>query len=506
MNKKRKRTITSLASAAMAFNMLCVPVLASPVAAGNHFDQGVTMQPTKQVYSIGSKAFYKIQGDAATGFSVVFADREEDPDYKAVPSAYIQGSEFNKGNASYGIYVTQDNKVHFINIEDCAFDGTNYFYDHATTDGAVVSEEVDTATNEDTDMSTQFYLNIENGIDPDGVVTEEVFGATTNDPNVEYEITVGTKTSYQLSATVPMYVGMYGYSGTGNVITPTEDAYEMKNYSTMNKSEDATITDITRITHMTKLYDEDHSDDSIYSIAYNKDTHEYRYWYSDPAGTQPADDTWEYKVIDDMNINASGQCYAICIDRDSDGTYEWEFAKAGELDGDALRESVTKVGNDAGGFVLDADFVHGEWNFGTAPEIGQVETDQDNSDEGMAIKITELQAEPATWKLIPTKTKLKDIERGELIMSLAPEKAKHDASAIDLSSASNFVDIGAKGWFVDAPDKVTNGAVLDEDATSLGFKTKAQMAGGDVNASGHTPVVKVNYKITPVFDPAVDDE
>ena len=99
-------------------------------------------------------------------------------------------------------------------------------------------------------------------------------------------------------------------------------------------------------------------------------------------------------------------------------------------------------------------------------------------------------------------TKPKDIERGELIMSLAPEKAKHDKSAIDLSTASNFIDIGAKGWFLDAPAKVTNGVVEDADATTLGFKTKAQMAGGDVNASGHTPVVKVNYTITPVFDAA----
>ena len=499
MNKKKKRAVTGIASAVMAFNMLCVPVLASPASA-NHFDQGITMQPTTKVYSIGTKAFYKIQGDAASGFSVVFADREEDPDFKAVPSAYILGSKYNTGNISYGMYVTADNDVHYLALSECIFDGNNYLYDHGTEDGATVSKEVDKATNEDTDMSTQFYLNIENGLDPDGIVTEEVFGATTADPNVEYEITVGTKTSYQLNATIPMYVCMYGYSGTGNVITPTEDAYEMKNYSTMNQSEDATITDITRITHMAKIYDEDHSDESLYSIAYNKQTHEYRYWYSAPDVNLDGD--WEYKEIKDMNINASGQCYVICIDRDSDGVYEWEFQQAGALDGDAFRESVTKVGNDAGDFVLDTDFVHGEWNFGTAPEIGQVETDQDNSREGMAIKVTELQAEPATWKLISSKTKPKDIERGELIMSLAPEKAKHDKGAIDLSTASNFIDIGAKGWFLDAPAKVTNGVVEDADATTLGFKTKAQMAGGDVNASGHTPVVKVNYTITPVFDAA----
>jgi len=41
--------------------------------------------------------------------------------------------------------------------------------------------------------------------------------------------------------------------------------------------------------------------------------------------------------------------------------------------------------------------------------------------------------------------------------------------------------------------------VSDENATTLCVTAKAQMAGGNVNDSGCTSVVKVTYTMTPAF-------
>lgn len=81
-------------------------------------------------------------------------------------------------------------------------------------------------------------------------------------------------------------------------------------------------------------------------------------------------------------------------------------------------------------------------------------------------------------------------------MTLAPEKASFDSSAIDLSECSAPLDISDRGWFLDAPKM--NGEEV-EAPTILGLKTFAQMAGGNVNASGCTPVVKVTYTIIPIL-------
>ena len=62
-------------------------------------------------------------------------------------------------------------------------------------------------------MGTNFYVNIKNGLDPSGSASEEVVPGKTDDGRVEYEVTIATKATYQLKATVPMYICMYGYRG-----------------------------------------------------------------------------------------------------------------------------------------------------------------------------------------------------------------------------------------------------------------------------------------------------
>ena len=172
----------------------------------------------------------------------------------------------------------------FVPLSDCrAEDDGTYTYHHGTKDGATVSEDVDTATNADPSMGTNFYVHVENGIDPDGSTSEEVVPGKTDDGRVEYEVTIATKATYQLKATVPMYVCMYGYRGTGNIIAPDSDAYQLKNYSTSNSAASATIVDITKVTHYAKIYDENHSDDTLFSISYDSGEKKYTTWYSNPA-------------------------------------------------------------------------------------------------------------------------------------------------------------------------------------------------------------------------------
>ena len=334
---------TSVMALAMAFGT-AAPAFAAedmvepnPVVAA-HPD--TTMQPTKTVTAIGSKTFYKV--DTATG-TVVYADRDDGSgDWIAVPSSYIDNSPYNTDNAHYGMYVTgtgADTQVHYVLLADCHQDDAGvYTYYHGTKDAASVSEDVDTATNAKPNMSTDFYVNVENGIDPDGTENRVTNNHTTGDPRVDYDVTVATKATYQLKATVPMYVCMYGFRGTGNVVTPSSDAYKLKNYSTINEGAKATVVDITKITHYARIYDENHSNEKLYSIAYDAAAHTYTYWYSDPSmdadWTEPAN----YLVLADKDINASGEVYVIFIDG------KWDFKAAGVLDGDALRETVTGYG------------------------------------------------------------------------------------------------------------------------------------------------------------------
>lgn len=501
MNKNTntwKKALSGICALTMVFGIAVSPAYAMEdmtepnMSITNHPN---SMIPTKLVTPVGNKAFYKVQDG-----KVIYADRDDGTGWQAVPSAYIKGSEYNVGNVDYGAYFVGADEVVFVPLSECrAEDDGTYTYHHGTKDGATVSEDVDTATNADPSMGTNFYVHVENGIDPDGSTSEEVVPGKTDDGRVEYEVTIATKATYQLKATVPMYVCMYGYRGTGNIIAPDSDAYQLKNYSTSNSDASATIVDITKVTHYAKIYDENHSDDTLFSISYDSQAKKYTYWYSNPAfmsdGKTPNPDWQEpenYLVLTDKNINASGQCYAIFIDG------KWDFKVAGVLEGDALKETVTAIDPN---HPLSTDLHYGEWNFGTEFAVG--DSQEGGKDTGLALKVSELQAEPATWRLVDTSTKAADMKRGELAMSLAPETAISNASAIDLSTASAPIDITERGWFLAAPQLGEDGTVSDEEATSLGVTAKAQMAGGNVNDSGCTSVVKVTYTMTPAF--GIDD-
>ena len=485
-------------------------------AIANH-PNNETMLHSTPVYRIGAKSFYKVNNDG----SVVYADQDAEG-YTAVPAAYIAGSQYNDGE-EYGVYTTKKAdgafQMHYVKISDCQQTQGGVNWNHGTADEAKVSDDTkaegtDTATNEDPTMSTQFYIYLDNDteIPPETPPTEEEHpGVKTDDGRVEYDITVATVNHVNMKATVPLYVCMYGFRSTGNVVTPTKDAYQLRNYSTIDKNSRTYIADIVKVTHYSRIYDADHSNDELFSIAYDAETKTYTYWYSDPSTTQGWQQPAIYKTLADEHINASGECYVIYIDG------EWDFKAAGTLTGDELRQTVKAIDQN---HQLSQDFIISDGdtqcNFGKAFAVGDSKTDNSKR-EGLAIKVSELQAEPATWRVVPmSNSALKRgeiamgnsaLKRGEIAMSIAPASAMYNASAIDLSTCSAPLDITENGWFIAGAEKAkvaqdgagTN-AVKHDDAPALPLITTAKIAGSNVNDAGCTPVVRVTYSIIPMFE------
>ena len=485
-------------------------------AIANH-PNNETMLHSTPVYRIGAKSFYKVNDDG----SVVYADQDAEG-YTAVPAAYIAGSQYNDGE-EYGVYTTKKAdgtfRMHYVKISDCQQTQGGVNWNHGTADEAKVSDDTkaegtDTATNEDPTMSTQFYIYLDNDteIPPETPPTEEEHkGVSTDDGRVEYDITVATVNHVNMKATVPLYVCMYGFRSTGNVVTPTKDAYQLRNYSTIDKNSRTYIADIVKVTHYSRIYDADHSNDELFSIAYDATSKTYTYWYSDPSTTQGWQQPAIYKTLADEHINASGECYVIYIDG------EWDFKAAGTLTGDELRQTVKAIDQN---HQLSQDFIIGDGdtqcNFGKAFAVGDSKTDNSKR-EGLAIKVSELQAEPATWRVVPmSNSALKRgeiamsnsaLKRGEIAMSIAPASAMYNASAIDLSTCSAPLDITENGWFIAGAEKAKvaqdgagTDAVKHDDAPALPLITTAKIAGSNVNDAGCTPVVRVTYSIIPMFE------
>ena len=143
----------------------------------------------------------------------------------------------------YGIYTTTKSDgsklEHFVKISDCQEANGKVNWNHGTADEAKVSDDtkangVDTASNEDPTMSTQFYIYLDNNSEiPDETppTEEEHPGVATDDGRVEYDITVATVNHVNVKATVPLYVCMYGSNSSGAVVEPTN--YRITNYSTV---------------------------------------------------------------------------------------------------------------------------------------------------------------------------------------------------------------------------------------------------------------------------------
>jgi len=477
------------------------------------------------VTPIGTNSFYKVEEDDYTGseyvpgYKVVYADRELDEDYHAIASDVINTAS----GSDYGMMASSDGKkVAYMLLSECRTTKTApklYLYCHATEDGATVSNSTDNFFNvtDDADsndmMSTQVSINVRRVYDPEGNVTERVVRASSLDSRVNYDVTIATKRAYQLKATVPMYVCMYGYRGTGSIITPDSSVYSINNYSTIKQSDNATVNDIVKVTEMTVMKDDDHGADTVYAVGcLDEAAGVYYYWFSKPSDGDSATKEGITKTVAELKAtgayhvmtaeektNASGKTAVCYIDNDEDGTKEWLFKKSGDLRNNKyLMETVSEIKQ--GDYELKSNLVVDNFDFDTyfaTKQTGESLTDERY--EGMRMQVTSVTAKPTSWTLVPMSTINK--KAGEIAMSISPVGIVENSSAVDLSEASNGYDVTAASWCIEASecDKET-GSVEPDDAQKLGLKVKASMAGSNLNAEGCFPAVTVTYTVAPVVN------
>lgn len=595
MNKKLNRIMSSAVAATLAMGSTVLPAFAADSntnvgPAGqqdtaqvkpehpNTNDMGIWVDKDsddkeqggtayqKVVTPLGKNAFYRMKNytEAASGkgtdapgytkhvveYSVGNDGSESDCNdvWHAIPSEYI--NDGFKEDSLYGAYVVENGEggkpeVVFVKLDDCVKAGEGYTFAHATADGALVSGKVDTATSADPSMGTDFYLRVDNNFKPEAERVEPNFGRA--DKWVSYDIDVAIETKYNLEATIPMYVCMYGYRATGEVVTPTKEQYAMKNYSSINYGNKAYIKDVRKHTIYTSVFDKDHSNEKIHTIVYMEDKDAYAWFYGAPTVEDIKNAMTQAGSTKANEVVSGEEDFIHCFDTDKDGKVgdgeeyitassesyvyfdaaagarKWNFKSNGVLedivgeDGKIYRGTTESflVDNGQGVMVPGVDpnhplttpFTHttklhnGDarkeftFEFGvTTPKVGD-QASNPAKDEALAIRVSELQATPASWKLVPFGTQ--NMKAGELGMKIAPAKANKDVSAIDLSTCSAPVDITDRGWLVDAPSMQTEGTVDRNAPGVLPLITMARMAGSNVNPVGCTSVVHVEYTITP---------
>lgn len=606
MNKKLNRIMSGAVAATLAMGSTVIPAFAAPVSGNTNVGPGGAADTTaqtekkhemspeeaakhgtdkgmgfwvdkdsvdkeeggkvyrKSVKPLGKNAFYRIENNE-TADAANAGDKSYSPhiveysvgndgtksnaqdEWHAIPSAYV--NDGFKEDSLYGAYVVENGEggkpeVVFVKLDECVKEADgSYTFGHATADGALVSGEVDTADSKDPSMGTDFFLRVDNNFKPEAERVEPDFARA--DKWVSYDIDVAIETKYNLEATIPMYVCMYGYRATGEVVTPTKDQYVMKNYSSINYGNKAYIKDVRKHTIYTPVFDQDHSNEKIHTIVYMEDLDMYAWFYGAPTVDDIKNAMTQAGSANADKVVSGDEDFIHCFDANDDGKVgdgeeyitasaesfvyfdavarTWSFKSNGVLedivgeDGKIYRGTTESfmVENDQGVKVpgvdpnhpLKAPFTHttklhnGDaqkdftFNFDTTtPKVGDTASNP-AKDEALAIRVSELQATPASWKLVPFGTQ--NMKAGELGMKIAPAKANKDVSAIDLSTCSAPVDITDRGWLVDAPSMQTEGTVDRNKPGELPLITMARMAGSNVNPVGCTSVVHVEYTITP---------
>lgn len=514
--------------------------------------KGKTAGVTKHVveYAVGDDKSLSDCGDA----------------WKAIPSEYINNNFAN--DSLYGAYVVENGEggkpqVVFVKLDECVLgDDGSYTFNHATADGALVSGKVDTATSEKPHMGTDFYIRVDDELPPPPETErlEPDFGRA--DKWVSYDITVAIETKYKMEATIPMYVCMYGYRETGEVVTPKKEQYVMKNYSSVCYGENAYIKDVVKNTIYTPIVDKNHSFENLFLIAYAEDKDQYMWFYGEPtvkdindgfqaigsaarvtgadadlyAGKEPFvfsfDSNGDHKVdsADKQYVTAAGEMY-VSYDfqkaaKNPAATRDdlWSFKANGVLtdikgeDGKTYRgtrESFMVLGNDGKTMVpgvdpnhpLNETFVHDTIiGNGSGDKVSFTFTTTPKVGDktvDQKAKDEALAINVSKIQASPASWKLVDfgkqnMQAGEIAMKIAPDFANKDVSAIGLEKCSAPVDITARGWNVPAPAMASDNTVDHTKPGELPLITMARMAGNRVNPIGCTKVVHVEYTISPI--------
>jgi hypothetical protein len=361
--------------------------------------------------------------------------------------------------------------------------------EHGTKDKALVGETETFATEEggtNYNGKTQFYIKV----DKDATNTEvEIPDPEIVDPPTDnslgachYELEWVRHRDANISATVPLYVCMYGYGGTGKVVTPNDDAYYIKNESTY--TEYKTISAAYAYYEVEEILNEED---------YNTNKEDYDQTYDDyikgienyngggeegtftPIGSLLSEQkSGQYGYYEEDNVRKVVSLSACTYDENKDHYHYKDTSKN-------VLESVYLDAND--------DIVSETKDGATkASEKGAIYiAGTADKAANLPLNVPTIKAESYTWKIMPTSTK--NLQAGQISMTIN----NLDLSTVEGANDDNTLDIKDLGWVVPAD---TNNNILKLPIT-------AAIAGGSVNEEGCAPVVRVTYTVVPAYDSSV---
>jgi hypothetical protein len=347
---------------------------------------------------------------------------------------------------------------------------------HGTADTAEIGAD-GTFTQEDGanyNGKTQFYINVDKDgtgtkieiPDPEDVKVDDPSGAC------HYELEWTRHREATIKATVPLYVCMYGYGGTGEVVTPEQDAYQIKNDSTY--TEYKTISAAYAYYEVKQISGEENYTDPDGKTSYKDYI----------SGIEENTENGEVTITGTGSLNAeqkSGQYGYYVKDNKrkvvklSECAYDGEHRHYKDTDDSVL----SSVYLDAKGNITTQDA--GGTQANTDTKIYIAGTSEKAAD--LPLNVPTIKAESYTWKIMPT-SKIKDLEAGQISMTIKDL----DLSTVE-GADKNTLDIKDLGWVV--PAGATN---------TLSLPIKAAIAGGSVNEEGCVPVVRVTYTVVPAYD------
>jgi hypothetical protein len=388
--------------------------------------------------------------------------------------------------------------------------------EHGTSTEAIVED--DTSDNDGSNPGFQYdnnnnvssytdmYINIDKDADNDTVIIPDVVIAEANKYGVcHYEFNWETKRKAEISATVPLYVCMYGYGGTGNVITPGKTAYSIKNNSTYSDkqtlkniipyyivipilSQEDYVTDDTRNEYIEKLKEtadytkatdaeknkmiENVTDEKVYNdyidyLQSDKVLKEITLSADQKSGNYGYYTNDEGKSFNIVELSSKLECYKHDSEDSSCENIGGYYIKGTELDELKCNDiTYTK------GFTL------------TAAEEGTY----------LPLNIPTIRT-AASWAL----------KSEDSIGSLKAEQLFMSINGLDLSEVNNSKSFGEAhtlnikdlNWVVPAAKKDDSGNVTKGE---LALPIEAAIAGGNVNDEGCVPVVRVTYLVSPAYD------
>lgn len=361
---------------------------------------------------------------------------------------------------------------------------------YGTKDAAGVGPQTQMQKTDEEDIvnyrgSTQFYINVDkDGTDGDIDIPdpEDVPGAG---GICHYEIGWMINRSTNVSVTVPLYVCMYGYGGSGKVVAPTGDAYYMTN--------DSYYTDKRTVDHIYACYTvQNILSEAQWKVAkYEGKAETYDAYIAGLNGlggvlanlTKESKETsGEYGFINKKASDDADDNYMIYRLSDCDLHTD---TRTGKCVADYFYRDTTDLGSvTVNGTTYDKSTVQYA-NGGKA------------NNAPLEVNVPTIKVEAYTWAIQPTSA-TQELKAGEIAMTVnGLDLNKVYTSNMPSVSAESGVeehtlDIKDLNWFIEAPK--------DGSAGTLKLPVYAAIAGGSVNEEGCVPVVRVTYTVAPAFD------